>query len=222
MLKWIFVAAVAFIILIYIFVSMLGTKNKLSSYKAANIEQTISSEDIPDSTNYTYSIWFYIDEWTSGEKIIFQRGLASSPNIKVSMGSNINTLSVSVLTNNSVAAKKNYICTINNIPIQSWVNFAVSVRDRTIDTYIDGKLIRTCVTPYTLNMTGIATRDLIITPTGSGFNGVTTNMQYFDHAKNPQEIFNIYKKGYSGNGIFNNIFGRYKVKVSIEDSSVNR
>jgi hypothetical protein len=221
MLKWIFVAAVAFIILIYIFVSMLGTKNKLSSYKSAKIEQIISSEDIPDSTNYTYSIWFYIDQWTSGEKIIFRRGLASSPNIKVSMGSNINTLSVSVLTNNSVATEKNYICTINNIPIQSWVNFAVSIRDRTIDTYIDGKLIRTCVAPYTLDMTGIATSDLIITPDG-GFDGVTTNLQYFDHAKNPQEIFNIYKKGYSGNGIFNNIFGRYKVKVSIEDSSVIR
>ena len=81
--------------------------------------------------------------------------------------------------------------------------------------------MRTCVVPGTFVTTDIATSNLFITPDG-GFKGFTTNTQYFDSAKNPHEIYKLYEKGYSGNGIFNNIFGRYKLKVSIEDSSVIR
>ena len=36
-------------------------------------------------------------------------------------------------------------CRISNFPLQSWVNIAVSVYNRAIDVYMDGKLQRSCV-----------------------------------------------------------------------------
>jgi hypothetical protein len=111
-------------------------------------------------------------------------------------------------------------CAVANIPIQKWVNLLVSVYGRSMDIYIDGKLVRTCVLPGVANIDSNA--PVYITPNG-GFSGWTSTFQYFPNATDPQTAWNIYEAGY-GSSMLSNLFGKYTVKVSLmegntEDSS---
>ena len=99
-------------------------------------------------------------------------------------------------------------CTINNFPLQRWVNLIICLNNRTLDVYLNGKLVRTCVLP------GIAkvdvSKDVFITPLG-GFSGFTSNFQFWPNATNPQEAYNIYKKGFGGSAL-GNLFNKYRIK----------
>ena len=79
-----------------------------------------------------------------------------------------------------------------------------------LDVYIDGKLVRTCVLPGVAKIDSNA--DVYITPNG-GFSGWTSNLQYFANPLNPQEAYNIYKKGYGSSGL-SGIFDKYKIKIA--------
>jgi hypothetical protein len=110
---------------------------------------------------------------------------------------------------------KAHKCTIRNFPLQKWVNLTVSLYGRTLDVYIDGKLVRTCILP------GVAKSgtggSILVTP-GKGFSGWTSQTRYFADATNPQEAYGIYKEGYGGS-IIGNLFNKYRVRVSfLEDN----
>ena len=75
-------------------------------------------------------------------------------------------------------------CVVKNFPLQKWVNLIVSVYGRTLDIYIDGKLVRTCILPGVAKVNAKA--NIVVTPNG-GFNGWTSNFKYWAHASNPQE-----------------------------------
>jgi hypothetical protein len=98
--------------------------------------------------------------------------------------------------------------TVANVPIQKWVNLLISVYGRTLDVYIDGKLVKTSILP------GIAyvnqNSPVYITPNG-GFSGWTSELQYWANALDPQTAWNIYAKGYGGSSWFGN---DYKVQVA--------
>ena len=126
------------------------------------------------------------------------------------------TATATTTTNNTMI----YRCAVANIPIQKWVNLLVSVYGRSMDIYIDGKLVRTCVLPGVANIDSNA--PVYITPNG-GFSGWTSTFQYFANATDPQTAWNIYEAGY-GSSMLSNLFGKYTVKVSLmegntEDSS---
>ena len=94
--------------------------------------------------------------------------------------------------------------------MQKWVNLIVSLNSRTMDVYLDGKLVRTCVLPGIAKINPNA--DIYITPNG-GFSGHTSNLQYFANPLNPQQAYNIYKDGYSSLGLAS-ILEKYKIKIS--------
>jgi hypothetical protein len=191
------------------------------------------------SSNFAYSVWFYINDWNYryGEpKIIFGRmggkstsdtgsvsgisGLDPCPavvlgpvenNISVSLAcfpGDINEKSTSTTASTSVI----HTCVLANIPIQKWVNLVISVYGRSMDLYIDGKLVRTCLLPGTANVNNNA--DLHVTPKG-GFDGWTAKLQYYPNSLNPQEVWNIYTKGYSSPL---SMFGAYQVQVSLVEN----
>jgi hypothetical protein len=102
-------------------------------------------------------------------------------------------------------------CGVQNIPIQQWVNLIVSVYGRTLDTYINGKLVRTCLLPGVANVN--QTTNVYVTPNG-GFEGSTSNFSYYPNALNPEQAWNIYENGY-GNSILSNLFGSYQLNISL-------
>ena len=105
-----------------------------------------------------------------------------------------------------------HTCMVANIPIQKWVNLVVSVYGRSMDIYIDGKLVRTCLLPGVASVNNNA--NVYVTPSG-GFAGWTSKIQYYPNALNPQEIWNIYTAGYSS-GL--SLFGAYQVKISLKEN----
>jgi hypothetical protein len=56
--------------------------------------------------------------------------------------------------------------------------------------------------------------DVYITPQG-GFDGWTAKFQYFPNPLNPQDVWNIYTKGYSN---WLSMFNTYQVKLSLVEN----
>jgi len=105
-------------------------------------------------------------------------------------------------------------CTVSNVPIQKWVNVIISTYGRTLDVYIDGKLIKTSVLPGIPKINKDA--DVFLTPAG-GFSGVTSKLQYFPNPTDPQTAWSIYQAGY-GQSWLSGLFGNYQIKVSLEEN----
>jgi hypothetical protein len=105
-------------------------------------------------------------------------------------------------------------CSISNIPIQRWVNLIISVYGRTMDIYIDGKLVKTNLLPGVASVNNNA--DIYVTPKG-GFDGWTSKLQYYPNSLNPQDAWNIYVKGYGGS-FLSNLLGSYDVQVSLQQN----
>jgi hypothetical protein len=103
-------------------------------------------------------------------------------------------------------------CSVSNVPIQKWVNLVVSVYGRSMDIYIDGKLVKTCLLPGIANVNNNS--NIYITPAG-GFDGWTAKFQYFPNTLNPQDVWNIYTKGYSN---WLSMFNTYQVQLSLVEN----
>lgn len=219
------------IVLLYIFVMYIArNKNTLTGMMNGKTMQTINSSALDTSSttastsNFTYSIWFFIDDWNYryGEtKIIYGRmsanGNTLNPCPLVALGAMENNLDISLQVfpgaDTVMQAKGNPVihkCNVNNVPLQKWVNLLISAYGRSLDVYIDGKLTRTCVLPGVAKID--TTTNVYVTPQG-GFSGWTSLFQYWSHATDPQTAWNIYKNGYGGS-IFG-ILGKYSIKVSI-------
>ena len=228
--KQIIIIVIIIIVLIYILLWLFSKSTQLTKMADGTIQQIVLASTLPNnkhSSNYTYSTWIYVNDWNYrfGEpKIILGRlDKDNNPCPSITLGAMENNLTVAVACYQTAHSKsmKTHQCTIRNVPLQKWVNLIVSLFGRTLDLYLDGKLVRTCVLP------GVAKVDpasnILITPNG-GFNGWTTNFQYWPNASNPQQAFNIYRGGFGGS-ILGNIFNKFRIKISLltdnkESSSV--
>ena len=196
------------------------------------IDPSDLNADSANNSNFTYSIWFYIDDWNyryGEEKVIFGRAIPPAagstlqpcPLVKFGDTKNDINVSLAVFSGTNVNVRPTIDSfSVANIPIQKWVHFLISVYGQTLDIYIDGKLVRTCILSGTANI--VPTAPIFITPNG-GFSGWTSTFQYWSDASDPQKVWNIYKKGY-GSSLLGGLFGKYTVKVALmegdtEDSS---
>ena len=205
------VIAVIIILLLYRWYS--ASKSTLIDLANATEEQKISSSDMANSsqsTNFAYSVWFFVEDWSYkyGEKktILVRNEEEPCPNIFFDpMENNIEV----VISDYNDRLNR---CRIENVPLQKWVCLIVSVYNQTLDLYLDGKLIKTCVLDGVPKLD--ASKDVLVTPNG-GFSGWISNIQYWDKAMNPQEAYKVYQKGNgSGSGIF-----KYGIKVQFVDDN---
>lgn len=196
------------------------------------------------STNFAYSVWFYVNDWNYryGEpKVIFGRmgaksasGKGSVPGVSgvdpcpaVVLGAVENNVSVSLGCYPGVDQAPTtkggntvvHTCSVSNVPIQKWVNLVISVYGRTMDLYIDGKLVRTCLLPGVANVNNNS--DIYVTPSG-GFNGWTSKLQYFPNPINPQEAWNIYTRGYSHWSNWSSMFNSYQVQIALVENGTTQ
>lgn len=254
---------VAIALLLIIVISYIMRPNKtLTSISDGKTMQTVKSEDLEGSgsgsttSNFTYSIWFYVDDWNYryGEpKLLFARsgktapdtgskngedstpssfesnsdsnsesidpsslGGPPEPSPAVIFGAIENSMNIMLTCYNSTMASDTGVihnCTVPNIPLQKWTNLLLSVYGRALDVYIDGKLVKTCMLPGVPKVS--STLPVIITPAG-GFSGWTSAFQYWNDSTNPQDAWNIYKKGY-GENMLSSIMSKYSIKISVMD-----
>lgn len=222
---------------------MVRDANTLSGLTSGKTMQKIDANDLDSSdssagsSNFTYSIWVFVDDWNyryGEQKILFGRMIDGTTNNRipcpsVSLGAAENNLIVSMAVydvvygndnnnnnNNSNAPYKKFSCGIVNVPIQRWVNVLISVNNRTLDIYMNGKLVKTCVLPGVAKID--ATAPVFVTPLG-GFSGWTSKFQYWNDACDPQKAWNIYSTGYGGSWL-GNLFNTYSVKISLMEGDV--
>lgn len=182
---------VVVVILVIILIRYLwGGSNKLTGLKDAKTVTKIAANTLSssNSSNYAYSAWFYIDDWSYryGEpKIILGRldnELEPSPSIVLGAIENNLKIQTTVYSSANSTGGSTHTCNVDNVPIQKWVNVIVSLYGRTLDVYLDGKLVRTCVLPGVAKMANNA--PVYITPLG-GFSGYTSNVQYYGDSSQP-------------------------------------
>lgn len=219
------------ILLIIVIRYIMKDVNTLTDLTSGQIMQKIEAGDLASSTssgstsNFTYSIWFFIDDWNYryGEaKVIFGRMTSGNgekepcPSVVLGPIQNniITSLAVYPGLDEAPQDGSNFIvhkCPIANVPIQKWCNLFISVYGRTLDVYLDGKLVRTSVLPGVAKID--ASAPVYVTPMG-GFSGWTSRFQYWPESSDPQKAWNIYKAGYGGS-LLGNMFGKYTVQVSL-------
>ena len=214
---------VVVVVVLYLIIRALFFSSQLTSIEDARKQQVIKASDLGagdsnNTANFTYSIWFYVDNWNHkyGEpKIVLGRMTSpSEPQFGIVLGAMQNDLNISVETYPSTAqavsdtSGTNHTCNVQNIPIQKWVHCLVSLYGKSMDVYIDGKLVRTCMLPGVAKVD--TSTDVTITPLG-GFSGFTSNFQFWPNATNPQQAYNIYKQGFGGSAL-GNLFNKYRIK----------
>ena len=188
---------VSLVLIWYILSWIFGSSKALTKMRKAMDQQVISTNDLPHSkdSNYTFSTWFYVDDWNyryGEEKVLLARGKA---NPSIILGATTNDITVTIdcykqsgpkgahsgkktasphestVYGSSVygTATTQHKCIVQNFPLQKWVNLIISLYGRTLDIYVDGKLVRTCVLPGVAKIpdtTGGHGGDVFITPHG--------------------------------------------------------
>jgi len=227
----------------YIFTDPYTLQNIQDGKTASTIDASslaTNGTDVP-SSNFAYSVWFYINNWNyryGEDKVIFGRMGAMSGSGKgsvkglsgldpcpaVVLGAVENNISISLGCypgadqqpttpgGNTVV----HTCSVANVPIQKWVNLVLSVYGRSMDVYIDGKLVRTCLLPGVASVNNNA--KIFVTPLG-GFEGWTSKLQYYPNSLNPQEVWNIYTRGYAN---WLSMFNSYQVEISLVENGTTQ
>lgn len=225
------------LLILYLLYSYFTQNKPLSRTHPGKASITIDENKLEKTNNVsnsTYSIWFNISDWNyryGEEKILFRRENEDGvPAIMASLDALQNNINIELMTYStddmtgadlSVSEPPkpvSFSCGVDNIPLQRWVNLLISVYGRSLDVYIDGKLVRTCALPGLANVS--SNKPVIITPDG-GFDGFTSKFYYFTSATNPQQAWNIYKEGFGGN-MLGSLLNRYRIKVLFLDNNVSK
>ena len=85
------------------------------------------------------------------------------------------------------------MCDLHEIDLQRWVNLTIAVNGRTVDSYVDGKLARSCVLPSNFKVdAGGYTAKLL---EYGGFGGQISTTTMYDAALNPETVYKNYMAG---------------------------
>lgn len=170
----------------------------------------IPAGEMPASGGADYGIqyWMYISNWDykfGQEKEILKR---ISPNDPRTVGPRIylapteNTLHVqlSLYPTDQRAASSapgtsstgdSFTCSVENVPLQSWFSVSVTVFQRNLDIYINGRLVKSCVLP---GIAKPAVGDVILNDNG-GFAGSICNVNGYTTMLSPDDAKSFHTKG---------------------------
>jgi len=212
----IIIVVVLYLIWKYVFSDT--TTASLSMGGSAKTLRTINATSHPgnpSAVDFTFSIWIYVDNWQyqyGKPKVIFKRSNSKSgsicPSVSLAPSTNDLDISLSTISDSSGGAVDSW--SIQNIPIQKWCSIILATNNRTVDTYIDGKLVNTHLLSGVPNIDKNA--NINLTP-DKGFSGATSKFNYFSRTISPREAYDIYKEGPGGNAL-SDLLNKYKLKLS--------
>ena len=200
--KKIITAIIVIVLVYFLFTWFFGdsTRTYLARLHNASVSQTITANNLPTtpSANYTFSICFYIDDWNHGfgkQKKMFVR-MDDNNNAcpKVELDKYENNMVVTLATypkgSGEASDAKDESVTLENVPLQRWNHICVSIWNQSVDVYLNGKLVRSCV----MHEYPVPSSGNIYIGSNEGFNGRISSVQYFPTIITPEAIYNIYKK----------------------------
>jgi hypothetical protein len=208
------------------------TSSTLLDYGDAKDTATISHTKLSGNaaaTDFTYSFWINVDDWNhklgSKKNIIKRQGNNndSSPEIYLKRYTNDLVIELAIFdgtgTTGSATSSQIEASTIKNIPLQKWTNITITSNNRSLDTYLDGKLVKTSLLTGPIDVNGSSDITICGSEPGApvadpGFSGNIAKVRYYSRTLNPREAYELYKEGYSGS-LFGNLFNKYKLKFSL-------
>jgi hypothetical protein len=162
------------------------------------------SVNASDGIEFTWSVWIFIDDLTynSGKyRCVFYKGndFSSNPNENVQglnfpnnapgmyLAPNKNDLVIFMNTFNVI----NEQVTIEDIPLNKWVNVIIRCENTTLDIYVNGTIVKSH------NLHGVPKQnygDVYVAPNG-GFSGYISNLWYYNYGLGIGEISSLVSKG---------------------------
>lgn len=133
------------VIVLYYFLSS-GETTVLSNKLDLSIPQTsIPKEKIsePSSRKYSYEMWLYGYNFNASSNYIVSRASSSSgKNIGVKFDTSSPKLMLEYTATGATTGITKTVPITDNFPLQTWTHLIVSVDDKYIDVYMNGKLIK--------------------------------------------------------------------------------
>lgn len=182
------------------------------------------------SNNFTFSTWIYINAWnklTCDNTIpIVERFAIKTTPPDATYNFNKQTDCLYALTLGGDDIKTDMFCYVLNseassptyqkiqipgIAVQKWNHIITTVYNNVMDIYLNGKLVITYPLINTLNMENAG--DIYMLSNKCKFNGVVSNVQYFNKYYTPIESWQLYIKGPTEGNWFKNAINRYSMKI---------
>jgi hypothetical protein len=157
--------------------------------------------------------WMFIKDWDYkfGKKksILYRKDSTNAAlrNPEISLHETDNSLNVTVsiypassgagsssapgAANDASATGDSYTCTVENVPLQTWFAVSVTVFQRNLDVYINGKLVKSCVLP---GVPRPAAGDIIVGDDG-GFSGSVCNVHAYPNMLGPSDAAAFFATG---------------------------
>jgi hypothetical protein len=223
------VKLIVIVFLAFLSIFIISNLSMFKSYKAVldapssgDKEIVFPASKMPKITsNYSISTWIYIQDWNVGfgnEKNIVYYELSNDKSVTLSLDGYDNKLLIKYYTfSSSGSTTAQEIVNIENINIQKWVNITVCFDTNNVDTYINGKLTDTHIHNNPLFVP--KEQGLIkLCKDNVGFSGKISNTKYYNKIIPPQEIWDIYRAGYS-DSLLGNLLNRYNATFIFEQDN---
>ena len=197
---------------------------------------------VTQGMNQSFSTWIYVKDWNyrfGQYKNILWKGNPTSTSSTAGtpiLGNNHCpslwlyplTNSLKVVTSTSVPEGVES-CDIQNIPLMSWVHIVYVLNNRTVDTYINGKLERSCALRgiptisndpvyITYGSTPSKSSPSAGTQSQAGFYGKIGKTVYYTSALLPNQVANLYQQGPLGSSQYQVQFFKNGQIISINSS----
>lgn len=229
----IFVFVLIIVLAYAVYKLLTKTTATVSGFSDGTRVVNVPATNFGTSQNYGYSVWVYIDAW--------QNTVTNSPTLGKNILTRCSTTSTTSPTlfnlyldndqNNLILLMNgNNPCTIQNVKLQKWFNITMSIYGNTVDLYLDGKLVRTCI--LTVTPAALQTSDELyvggkidnsdkskcVVGDGGDLVGYISNVVFKNNYFTPEEAWSIYGDGYSGAGMFG-FLTSYKLNFSITNNN---
>jgi hypothetical protein len=187
-----------------------GSGDKTPTIVDGKSTTTISAAELPTNGAGDNSIqfWMFIKDWDykfGQAKDVLKRVSSTnvnyvSPRVRLSPSDNTLDVAVSLFptgrqapgaVSGLSAAGDLQTCSVENVPLQTWFSVSITVFQRNMDIYINGRLVKSCVLQ---GVPRVALGDIILADNG-GFSGSICNVNAYSKMIGPEEASAFYAKG---------------------------
>jgi len=140
------ILGIVLIFVLYYFLNKSGTTVLSNKLDLSSKQTSIPIDKIPDPTSrkYSYEMWMYVFNFQGSEEYIISRASSGTgKNIGVKLEKSSPTLKMDyTATGTGTPSTTKSITITDNFPLQTWVHLILSVDDKYVDIYMNGKLIK--------------------------------------------------------------------------------
>ena len=158
---------------------------------SGKVKTVIPAANAPIGANGTFGMqfWMFLSDWDynfSKEKTVVKRiatGTSTDVSPHITLHPTDNSLQVKIAiyptttgTGTASSTGDSFTCTVENVPLQRWFSVSVTVFQRNVDIYIDGRLVKSCVLP---GVPKPVLGDIHVGDDANGFSGSVCNLKSY-------------------------------------------